>query len=265
MQFGYSNSVDNIIPKLGNSFSQYFGENYYEDWNFNKLETITLSSGSIESITSIGVNGRNMVSSIGQIPSSIYNSSLGKYVAEFDGVSELLNVNPSGTDYDFLHNGDGGCVIAVFSESSEPATTSLLLSNTWTQQGFRMQTNGSSACSSVVRDSTSLIAVQQSSNNAELNKFNARIDVFDADNATLSERISIDLNGIESATNITSGTASVLPASKRLTIGKRVDAASFYFDGLVARIIIIKTVPTPQQILWIKQKLKSEYGNFPIL
>jgi len=47
-------------------------------------------------------------------------------------------------------------------------------------------------------------------------------------------------------------------------MGRRAGANSLFFDGKLARIIVVDTIPTSQQLSCLQDYLTNYYGTFPI-
>jgi len=239
-----------------------FGANYFDHWDFNNAGSLTLTGTLIDEARSLTGSGRDFFSSGTQRPSIITDATIGRNVAEFDGVSENMFVFGSGTSYDFLHNGDGGCVIVVYKSNTTPAIQSQLVTNSFGDIGFRIQHVGN--INSVVRNASTNIIVNATTESTPNGDYASSVTVLDAGNATLVDRAEQVTNGVSAKNNTTSGTPTLLQASNDLRIARRANAGSFYLDGTISEVIIADTIPTPTQLAQVQARLEFDYGTFPI-
>ncbi len=255
---------DKPVSAPAPTFASIFGANYYDDWDFNDLSTISQSgSGLIDSITSKGTNG-GVFTSTGSIrPTSVLNATLGKYVGDFDGVSDIMSVAASTAMYNFLHNASG----AVFFIGN----INSIVGNNW------LIGNGQTAISQVafnyyvlatdlkllVNNGTRTINSTTANSSVSGNKFDSLIVTVDNTNATPLDRSELIANGASFKNNVATDTGSVSNAQSNLKIGNAFGGSN-YFNGQIARIVIIDTLPTPTQLAQVQTLLTSEYGTFPI-
>lgn len=258
-------------------FSDIFGANYYEDWNFEDASSLVLSGSLITSITSSGLNGGIMEASGVDRPTLVSSVALGVDVAEFDGVSERLGVNGSTADYNFLHDGSGGCVIIVaYVDDANPDKAQVFLDNhglTSANTGFSIYHDDRSSSSrnnrlvnTVAKSSAGNLSVQNLSldNAFSTEEYNSLITVIDADNATAADRSILNVNnGTDIKLNTKTNTPSTGNASRDLNLA-RSGLGAFYFKGKVARVIIADTIPTAGQLADVQTRLDYDYGTFPI-
>lgn len=247
---------------------QIFGANYYDDWDFNDLSTISESSGLIDSITSKGSYGGVFTSSGGNRPTLTYDSDLNKYVAEFDGVSDYMSQSSSLNKYNFLHNGDGGVVIYVFKTDGSASNQTILTNTNSSGERGAIQAiqSSNSIISSVYKGSAGNPAVSSITTGTVLTTdYNFVISILDADNAVAADRneIYINNNAVEKV-NTETNSPSTLNASRQIIMGRRAASNSLFFDGKLARIIIINTIPTEEQLSDLQDYLTNYYGTFPI-
>jgi hypothetical protein len=246
-----------------NDFASIFGANYYDDWDFNDLTTISETGGLIDSITSNGTNGAVFTSTGSIRPTSVLNATLGKYVGDFDGVSDTMSIAASTGMYNFLHNASG----AVFFIGN----INSIVGNNW------LMGNGQTAISRVafnyyilsadlkliINNGAGSVNVTTANSSVSGNKFDSLIVTVDNTNATALERSELIVNNASFKNNSSTGTGSVSNAQSNLKIGNAFGGSN-YFNGQIARIVIIDTLPTPTQLAQVQTLLTSEYGTFPI-
>jgi len=247
--------------------SEIFGANYYEDWDFDNASSLNLTGSLINSITSTGLNGGLFTESGANRPSLITDAIIGKDVAEFDGVGEFMRVLGSEGDYNFLHDGSGGCVIIVQKMLSAPTLLGFTLINGFGagSTGFRNQITNPLTSNSVVSNGVSNSIINASSNAVTLNTYASNVLTFDADNATAADRAEVILNGTSTKANTQTAAPSVANADKPLTMGVRADSlAGFFLHGTIARVIVADIDPSALQLSQLQTYLDSHYGTFPI-
>jgi hypothetical protein len=254
--------------------SQIFGANYYDDWDFNEPTSLNLTGSLINSVASLTGSGRDFTSSGGARPTLTADATLGKNVAAFDGLASFMDVPTSTALYNFLHNAQGGCVIAVYKANSFSVR---ILGNRGgfsagdNAPGFLFPSIGSAQNDNLIiannQQSLANAAVCQiatSNNTITLGNYNSSIGVFDANNSTLSNRGLIQLNGSIVQNNTASNSLTNTNAGYNLTLGRRVRLNDIYFGGKIARLIIANATPTPTQLTQLQAYLNNYYGTFPI-
>jgi len=248
-------------------FSTIFGANYYDDWNFNDSGSLVLSGSLIDSVTSSGLNGAVFSSSGALRPSLVTDAIIGKDVAQFDGVSEFMTIPSSTGMYNFLHNGSGGCIIAIHRPLSTPASAALIVNNGgWgvASVGFRHQTNSLLSNNIIVRNSTSIIMLDASTELNILSEYNSNVNIFDVGQAVAADKSTVITNAVTDNNNTSTGTPSVANSTDLMHLGRSSLSPNFYYNMNLARLIIADTIPTPTQLAQIQARLIYDYGTFPI-
>lgn len=262
-RFTYWGSQSSVPP----DFDVIFGANYYDDWNFNDAGSLSLTGSLINSVTSTGLNAGVFSSSGALRPSLVTDAILGINVAEFDGVAEFMTIPSSTGMYNFLHNGAGGCIIAVHRPLSTPAAAALIVNNGgWgvANIGFRMQTNASLFNTTTVRNATSQIMQNISTEVNILNEHNSNVDLFDVGQAVAADRSTNITNAVSSQNNASTGTPSAANSTDLMTLGKASFASSAYYNMNLTRLIIVDTIPNATQLAQVQARLEYDYGVFPI-
>lgn len=245
------------------SFANIFGANYYDDWDFNDLATISETGGLINSITSKGLNGAMFQASGSNRPTLVgIDPIFNKGVADFDGVSEIMEVPDSKGMYDFLISGKG--FILVILKLRDTASASWILGNgrvAFRSMNFYM--NGGEI-RSIINSGSEIISTQSTPSLIVEDDFCFITSILDNPNATPAERNILRLNdGIEYKGNSSSGAVGVGDSDGLLKIGNAFGGSNF-FDGKIARILIADDVPTTEQLGQVEELLTLEYGEFPI-
>lgn len=257
------------------TFSEIFGANYYEDWD--STLGVSDTGGLVDSWTSQGLNGGMFTATGANRPTLTADANLGINVLDFDGVSDFMSVASSTADYNFLHNTNGGCVIAVIeTDGTNPSTLYPFINNNsgttastghnfyyedraaaGATRAFRVTVTKSSAGNLVIGNFINSLITDED--------YNSYVSVFDPNNGTAADRSIHYINNgsaIQNNTNTNSPVAT--NATYNLHLGKLANSTSFYLNGQVARLIIIDTIPTAQQLADVQTRLEYEYGTFPI-
>jgi len=248
------------------SWADIFGANLFDWWDFNDATSMTLTGALIDNITS-QVSSRPFAAGAGLRPTLITDATIGRDVADFDGVlTRMTLTSPATTStYNFLHDGSGGCIIMI-SRNTLSGATQIPLSNAFgaSERGFRMQFGTSDQVFSVVSNGSANVVVGASSNTFTVNKWNSVVQSIDADNATANDRVEQVLNGTSTKGNTFTGTPSTRNALRNLELGKAASATGAYFKGQISEIIIVNTIPTAGQLARLQTKIEADYGTFPI-
>lgn len=257
-------------PEKPKTPAQIFGANYYDDWDFNDLTTISESSGLIDSIDSKTGSGRNFTSSGANRPSLIYDSTnLNKYIADFDGVSEFMSIASSTGDYNFLHDGSGGTMIVVLkNDNISTSSQQRILMNIGTKAdtGIIFSTRNTGVILTQVFNGGGSNVVIDNQVPFTDSVYHSIVAYMDSDNATPSDRSGIDIDNSGYAKNNTDNysPAPTGDATYDLHLGIQPNFLALEFNGKIARVIIIDTIPTSQQLSDLQYYLTSYYGTFPI-
>ena len=259
-----------IIP---DDYDVIFGANYFEDLDFNDTSTITFTGSTISAINSKGLNA-GIFNGIGSNPNYVASVLNGKGVCRFDGVADGLRNQATKSAYNFLHNGDGGCVFIISkTRLSNPDATYRLISS-WaatTDVGFAIRYDDRSSVSRNDRILTEVTrgvsgtysAFNFSSDNAfPADNWNTLVSIIDTDvTPTVSDRSLMYVNNGTVIDNNTSTLSSSLSnATHYLNIGRTASTGVFPFDGDVARVIIINSIPTPTQLTKFYQRVAYDFG-----
>jgi len=259
-------------------YSAIFGANYYDHWRAWDAGSLTLTGSLVDSAASLTGSGRSMDSPGSGRPTLNADSIIGKNAFQFDGVNEFMQVASSTTDYNFLHNGAGGCVIIVgYIDDVNPDNAQVFLDNhnlTTAETGFDIvfdDRSSSSRNNRVINRVSKSVGGQTPINNLSSDnvlltqQYNNSTHIFDADNATAADRSVIVVNGGSEIKNNTNTFTPVLTsASNNLTLGRRTTTTDFHLKGSIAEVIIIDTIPTPTQLAQVQARLEFDYSTFPI-
>lgn len=242
----------------------------YDRWNFNNSSSLTLSGSLIDQIRSSKNVGRNFNSSGTNRPTLVFDSTLSRNVARFDGVSDYMNL-ASLTAFNFLHDGTGGIVIVVMKQDSGTGNTGIILRNFYltSEAGFQEVTVESTGNynSVVARGVTSTFAVSNATGSGLTSgSWNSKVGVYDADNGTAADRSEVYLNnGSAVKNNVLTNSVSTASSGQFLTMGILPPFfVSFPYDGDIAEIIIAETLPSGTMLADIQARLEEDYGTFPI-
>ena len=250
------------------SFESIFGANYYDDWDFNDLATISQTGGGwINSITSKGLNGAVFSSTGARRPILTADVVLGKNIADFDGVSDYLEVPLSTAMYNFLHNGQGLIICVLKSKTSITATKSFIANAVGTANvGFFLvgislnklshQILRGVGGTRTVRNDGSIVAT--------VSDYNSIVVVSNTSAGTATERSDLLINGVSNKNNSDTNAPSGSDANYNLVMGAAGNTGSLSANVKIARIVIIDTLPTTEQLAQVQTLLTSEYGTFPI-
>lgn len=257
------------------TLAQIFGAGYYDDFDFGDSASLSLTGSSINSCTS-QVSARQLVATGVNRPLRVTNQINGRSIARFDGADDFMEVAASTALYNFLHNTTGGFIMSIYKTTdANPNTNHGIVLNTnssaatgiifaYDDLSSSSRSNaylatiytgvaGLGAASSVVND---VITPQQ---------FNIIASVFNGGNAIAADRLIPYTNSIlQAQNNVLTNAASSSNAAFNLTVGKRPAVNDFRMKGDLARLIFISGVPTPSQISQAHNRIKYEYGNFPI-
>jgi len=256
-------------PEKPKTPAQIFGANYYDDWDFNDLTTISESSGLIDSIDSKTGSGRNFTSSGVNRPLLLYAPNLNKYIADFDGVSEFMSIASSTGDYNFLHDGSAGTMIVVLKNdniNTSPQQRILMNFTTSTDTGIMFGTRNTGVIRTLEYNGGGSNVVMNNEVPFTDSVYHSIVAYMDSDNATPSERSGIDIDDSGYTKNNTDNysPAPTGDATYDLHLGRQPTISGLEFNGKVARVIIIDTIPTSQQLSDLQYYLTSYYGTFPI-
>lgn len=256
------------IAPIPDDFATILGANYYEDWDFNDAGSLSLTGSLIDSITSSGLNGGVFSSSLGARPTMFTDATLGKDIAIFDGVSDYMEVLGSAANYNFLHDGSGGCIITVLQQRVSPASIATILSNGFGggNVGFRSEISSLNIDRALASNAAGLIYFNPPSTAITNLTYNSNVKTFDVGNATAADKGNVILNGTDNLNNVNTGAPSVANADDNLLMGVQASflRTGFFLDGRIARVIIADVLPTPTQLTQIQARLNYEYGTFPI-
>lgn len=258
--------------------SQIFDANLYDWWDFTDNTTLTLSGSRIDAIDS-KASARQLSSSGANRPQIVSNQVNGLQVANFDGVSEFMQVFSSTSLYKFLHDqSNGGMVIIVsrVTDADPNAGYSLLTtSSTSTANiGFDLRYDdrlsvprNNNIAAGISRSSPgNPTAAQDFDDIYETQKFNVIVQICNPNNATAIERLNTIVNfGADNKGNIFTNAPITSNATNNLTIGYRPLNRDFYFKGDIAEIIITTGQPTSLQLTQTQTYLTNKYGTFPII
>lgn len=258
--------------------SEIFGANYYDDWDFGNTGSITETASLIKYVDSLTGSGRQLFFPLTSEPTLVSGQINGYSVARFDGVNDFGYVVGSTAQYKFLHDGTGGVVIGIFKTTlANPNSLYVLASSTplsSTSVGFSFSYDDRAASSrndkllnAVYTGASGLLAVANLSSDLVVTpqQFNSAVSVFDADNGTAADRSEIyPNNGTAEKNNALTNAPSTANSSSAFTVGSAGGASGFFFYGDLARIIVIDTLPTTQQLADLQTWLEYYYGTFPI-
>ena len=246
-----------------------FGANYYDHWRPWNAASLTITSPPlVDAIASLTGSGRSFSTSVATSrPTLLLDGAIGKNVLDFDGVNEFLRVLSSSTDYNFLHDGSGGCVVVV--AKPDTSATGIVLRNFSgsTDVGFSEVVISNSYNTAVARGvSGAFTLVNNSGSGAASGSYFSKVSVYDADNGTAADRSEVYLSGgVAIKNNVLTNAPSVTNATSNLTMGVLPPLnISFPFDGKIAEVIIINTIPTPTQLAAVQARLEYDYTTFPI-
>lgn len=269
---GYGLSYNYILPRLGQlSWQQIFGANLYDVFNFNDTSSVSFDGGGqINSITS-QVSARQFTQTGAARPTRVFDATLSKYVAVFDGATSWMGIPSSTGLYNFLHNATGGCVIMVF-KCQVLGAARRLIGNRGTimlevASGTFITTSNNNQLFSIILNNAvnGTVSFTATANNTILNQFQSVVSLFNASNTTLSQRGTIILDGGAAVNNNTdNATLSDTNAGYNMTLGRRVRANDQYFNGRLVEIVIAQGIPTSTQLAQIQLKLLQDYGTLPI-
>jgi hypothetical protein len=260
--------------------NQIFGENLYDWWDFTDLATQSIAGGGqINSITSKGTNAGVFASSGTNRPQSIVGVN-GLNVADFDGVNDFMEVAASTGMYNFLHNAEGGLIVAVF-KSEKLGEGNRLIGNRGSFQGGQdtasgfLLANGTSNGNLVIvsnnqGDLTSAAVIFVSTADGTITEaWQSSLSVLDPSQPIAEDRGKIILDGgLPVANNTYTNALFDGNAQWNLTLGRRVRINDQYFGGKLSEIFIIRGVAnvTPTTLAQTQQYLTSKYGGtFPIV
>lgn len=264
-----------IIGGFTPSFAQIFGAGYYDDFDFGDSASLSLTGSAINSCTS-KVSARMLASSGVNRPLRVTNAINGKSIARFDGVDDFMEVAASTALYNFLHNTTGGYVMAVYKTTDvnpNGAHGILFNINSSGSVGAQMAYDDTAANSrsdaivcQVARGVGGAVTSVSIVNDIVVpQKFNIIANVFDGNNGTAADRLIPYTNGVKrSQNNIATNAASSADASFNMHVSRRPVVNDYLMKGDLARLIFISGVPTVSQIFQAHNRLKMEYGTFPI-
>lgn len=271
MRYGYGNTFDRILPKLGDSFKTFeeiFPTKVYEDWDYNDLSSQVITTGFIDSITSSGSNAGVLQATGTERPMSVFNATTNKYESDFDGVNDTMSVLSSTSMYNFLHNTEGGMVVVIARVNTYGYQIFIDNANGTTSVGLLVLYVDTNSIGAYVGGGGPRVSYNNSPNNNFLtNQYNSIVNIFDNANTSAAERNRVIINGgVEIKNNIELGAPNAANSAFNLTVGSRSGSSTFYLKGQIQRILIIReNNPTPTQLSDLQNTLTNEYGNFPIL
>ena len=274
--FGYNFARTSGVDVVVLTPDTIFSTDLYDWWDFTDNTTLTLSGSRIDAIDSKASGStRQLTSSSSNRPQIVSNQVNGLQVANFDGVSEFMQVPSSTALYNFLHDqSNGGMVIIVFRDIGNTSTTFLIgTNNTSTSDVGFVNVLGSSGLynnallveKGVIGSSNRVINNNTFVQVYNINKFNTYFSVVDPNNGTASDRSTLQLNfGTKYNNNALTNTPSTSNATYNLTICKNSGSNNNYLKGDIAEIIITTGQPTALQLTQTQTYLTNKYGTFPI-
>lgn len=255
-----------------------FSTDLYDWWDFTDNTTLALSVSRIDAIDSKASGStRQLTSSSSNRPQIVSNQVNGLQVANFDGVSEFMQVPSSTALYNFLHDQSNGGMAIVVSRVTDanPDVAMAILNNnglgaSTVGYGFayddRISLSRNNIILTLVTNGVNRVVRNLTSNNIfETQQFNSLLDIVDPNNGTVADRSKVNVNfGSYEQNNTKTLTPSTSNASDNLTIGKLSDSSSLFFKGDLAEIIITTGQPTALQLTQTQTYLTNKYGTFPI-
>jgi len=255
------------MPSNALTWSGVFGANYYDHWRAWDAASLTLTGSLVNSAASLTGSGRSMVSTGGNKPSVITDATLGLNVFDFDGISEYMQVNASTALYNFLHNGSGGCVIAVYRSTALTTAIGRVISNILTgttDAGFFIQKGSADKEQQLIANASAAITLNNNTSLVGTTQVHSSVSIFDPNNATTLDKTYNIFDGTTNKANSLTATPSVANANRNLIMGVLPNFIQSFFKGQIAEIIILDTVPTPTQLTQIQTILSQDYATFPI-
>jgi hypothetical protein len=274
--YGYFNTFKNVVGGIP-SPSQIFGANLYDWWDFTDDSTLTKSGTRVDAITS-KASARQFTSSGANRPQVVTGAVNGLQVANFDGVSEFMQVPSSTALYNFLHNQEDGGMVIIISKltDADPNNLQYILNNTATTSNVGSAINYDDRLSVPANNVIRSLGVRgvggtTSYNNVTSNnffttqQFNILRSIVDPNNGTAANRSKLSINfGADIQNNISISAPSTSNATNNLTLGRLADSSSFFLKGDFAEVLITTGQPTSEQLTQIQTYLTSKYGTFPI-
>jgi hypothetical protein len=268
--FGNGQAPSNSVF-ASEEFSDVFGANYLFDWNPDVSASLSVTGSAVNSIASVGINTAAFTQSGAARPQLVANQINGKPVIRFDGATSFMQIAASTALFNFLHNATGGTVIVIFKSLTNGRR--VLGNRGGTAAGLDVNsgifinitsTNGTN--NRVWNTSpTGDVSTTTTADNTITGDFQSAVNIFDTSNATLDQRGTIILDGGAAVNNNTaSATLSNTNAGFNFELGRRVRLNDSFFNGDVARIIIVDAKATPTQQAQVQARLAFEYGTFPI-
>jgi hypothetical protein len=263
--FGSGQAPSNSVF-ASEEFSDVFGANYLFDWNPDVSASVSVTGSAVDSIASVGINTAAFTQSGAARPQLVANQINGKPVIRFDGATSFMAIASSTALFNFLHNATGGTVIIVSKTDNTAAGRRILNNKTsaaTTGSGFYFGRDNAGNSQIVSFNNSAIISANNSG--AFLNQYESFLIINDVSNATLLDRtLTYKNNGSVLKNNTFSGTFANINAARNLHLGIPSDVAATYFNGDIARIIIVDTKATPTQQAQVQARLAFEYGTFPI-
>lgn len=278
--FGYNFARTSGVDVVVLTPDTIFSTDLYDWWDFTDNTTLTLSGSRIDAIDSKASGStRQLTSSSSNRPQIVSNQVNGLQVANFDGVSEFMEVPSSTALYNFLHDQSNGGMVIVVSRVTDanPNAPYQILDNggtATTTVGYLLQYDDRSSIpvNNVIRIRaarnvilTNTFTTISTDNIFETQQFNSLINIVDPNNGIASERSKLTVNfGVEEKTNVSTDAPSNANASFDLTLAKNGIGSSLFFKGDIAEIIITTGQPTALQLTQTQTYLTNKYGTFPI-
>jgi hypothetical protein len=270
--FGSGQAPSNSVF-ASEEFSDVFGANYLFDWNPDVSASLSTSSGAVNSIASVGLNTAAFTQTGAARPQLVANQINGKPVIRFDGATSFMAIASSTALFNFLHNATGGTVIIVLKAAGAGTGRRVMGNRSGNAVGLDINSGSEVTITNMntifIRtyntSPTGIVMFTLTANNTITGDFQSAVNIFDTSNATLDQRGTIILdNGAAVNNNTASATLSDTNAGFDFTLGRRVRLNDVYYNGDIARIIIVNAKATPTQQAQVAARLAFEYGTFPI-
>jgi hypothetical protein len=263
--FGFAIGNGGVGAAPPDDFATIFGANYLFDWNPDVSASLSVTGSAVDSIASVGLNTAAFTQSGAARPQLVANQINGKPVIRFDGATSFMEIAASTALFNFLHNSTGGTVIIVSRVDSLGVANSLIANSVGaTEVGSRFIKRVSNKFGNIASNGTANVIDDSSTNDYANNQYNSTISIVDPANATANQRSFITLNGSTSNNNAETSAPSSANAARDISMGRRHVTPFQYFNGDIARIIIVDAKATPTQQAQVQARLAFEYGTFPI-
>jgi hypothetical protein len=262
------------IINVGGSFlstlniADILGDQYLWDWDFGDNSQLDIDGVRINSVASKGLNSGSFAASGGARPQVDIFKDI--QCADFDGVSEFMDIANSTGLFNFLHNATGGFVIMIWVEKNL-STSSRILNNRGTggvetASGFQFSyiNNIEAVIAAVLAGANqTVLRLESDGSTITQNDWAKAIIQTEPSKATLNERGELILNETSFKNNTDNDNFVDVNAGYNFTLGRRVRLNDVYMNGKVARIIVGDGILSEEQKTKINTFISENYGTIP--